>query len=460
MIPVPSGWRLSPTEVFSVIRSPMLVLRRLLHSFAYFVATVAVMAVFVLVLMVAESLLYWLTGHPVSVWAMVLAAISAAFGFAPLVQILQRWLDKLFFRQHMDSLAAIRHLGAGDLAQLPVQDVEPALLERICKVSLRRYVALDERSLPEGRLHVFPADAPSPDGNMSGDGYEVRLPLPRGSGEAFLSFGPRRDGWPTDPEELRSLQSLARFAAMSLEHARLTHQQAEAARLDSLSRVTKQLHSHDLKNRLHDLAFLAHHLESGELEKEDLQRLVGAIRKVTGRMQMLMQRLSDPRAPLHPALAPLDMVSLLGVSIRDRLWPEGVEVERKIPPLPPASGDRELLRGVFDNLYDNAVQAMQGKGELAVSAALVHDDGDWIEVRVSDTGQGIDPEFLQQRLFRLFGTSKPNGLGVGLYLSRRVILAHGGTIAAESEGVGKGCTFIVRLPVWQDGSTTQMEGES
>ncbi|HXH72772.1 MAG TPA: HAMP domain-containing sensor histidine kinase [Mariprofundaceae bacterium] len=438
----------------------MLILRRLLHSFAYFAATVAAMAVFVLVLMVAESLLYWLTGHPVSVWAMVLAAISAAFGFAPLAQALQRWLDNLFFRQHIDSLAAIRHLGAGDLAQLPVQDIEPALLERICKVSLRRYVALDERSLPEGRLHVFPENAPVPDGNMPKNGYELRLPLPRGSGEAFLSFGPRRDGWPTDPEELAGLQSLARFAAMSLEHARLTHQQAEAARLDSLSRVTQQLHSHDLKNRLHDLAFLAHHIESGELDKEDLQRLVSAIRKVTGRMQMLMQRLSDPRAPLHPALAPLDMVSLLGISIRDRLWPEGVKVGRKIPPLPPASGDSELLRGVFDNLYDNAVQAMQGKGVLTVAASLVRDEGEWIEVRVSDTGQGIDPDFLKHRLFRLFGTNKPSGLGVGLYLSRRIILAHGGTIAAESAGVGKGCTFIVRLPAWQDGAATQTEGNS
>jgi len=436
----------------------MFVLRRLLHSIAYFLAMVAVMALFVLVLMVAESLLYLITGHPVSVWAMVLAATSAAFGFAPLAQMLQRWLDKVFFRQHMDSLAAIRHLGAGDLAQLPIQDIEPALLARICKVSLRRYVALDERRVPEGRLHVYPTNAPQPAEDGAGDEYELRLPLPRGGGEAYLSFGPRNDGWPTDPEEIASLQSLARFAAMSLEHARLTHQQAEAARLDSLSRVTKQLHSHDLKNRLHDLAFLAHHLESGALETEDVQRLVGAIRKVTGRMQMLMQRLSDPRAPLNPAIAPLDLVSLLNGSLRDRLWPEGISVKRNIPPLPPAAGDGELLHSVFDNLYDNAVQAMQGKGELAVAAGVVKREGErWIEVRVRDTGQGIDPDFLQQRLFRLFGTSKPNGLGVGLFLSRRILLAHGGMIAAESPGLGKGCTFIVRLPLWQDVSGSGTE---
>ena len=406
------------------------------------------MALFVLVLVLAESLLYWLTGHPVSVWSMILAAISAAFGFAPLVHSLQRWLDSLFFRSRLDSLAAIRQLGAGDLAQLPLQDIEVSLLARICKISNRHHIALDERGLPEGRLHIYPANAPTLEHEKD---YDLKLPLQFDNGEAFLWFGPRIDGWTTDEEEEASLKSLAKFAAMSLEHARLTHQQAEAARLDSLSRVTQQLHSHDLKNRLHDLAFVAHHLDSGNLEKEDIKGLVTAIRKVTARMQTLMQRLSDPNAPLNPSIIPLDISAMLQASIRDRLWPEGVKISQNLPPLPPVAGDSELLRAVFDNFYDNAVQAMKGTGDIIVSTSLeTTDTGPCIMVRVQDSGQGIEPEFLQNRLFKLFGTSKPNGLGVGLYLSRRIILAHGGTIAAESEGVGRGCTFIVCLPLWQD----------
>jgi signal transduction histidine kinase len=61
----------------------------------------------------------------------------------------------------------------------------------------------------------------------------------------------------------------------------------------------------------------------------------------------------------------------------------------------------------------------------------------------------MSQEFINQRLFRLFATSKSNGLGVGLYLSRRIVEAHGGTITAESDGARKGSTFIVRLPLWQ-----------
>ncbi|HKI61737.1 MAG TPA: ATP-binding protein [Mariprofundaceae bacterium] len=434
------------------------IFRRLVHSFAYFAATLAAVGVFVLVLMLAESAVYWLTGRPVSVWSMVIAAVAAAFGYAPLVQAMQRGLDRLFFRQQLDTLAAIRQLGAGDLADLPVQDIESALLERICKVSHRSFAALDERSLTDGTWHAFPPDAPAipevREGNIKP--YELCLKLPRGMGDAFLWLGPRNDYWPLDAEERSGLESVARFAAMSLEHARLTHQQSEAARLDSLSRVTKQLHSHDLKNRLHDLAFLAHHLDSGKLDNEDVGRMISAIRKVTGRMQTLMQRMTDPRAPVNPAIAPLDLVALLHTSIRDRLWPEGVHVERQIPPLPPVAGDVDLLRGVLENLYDNAVQAMQSKGNLTVSARQTEHDGKlFAEVQVRDTGSGIPEHFLRQRLFRLFGTSKSNGLGIGLYLSRRIVLAHGGTITGESEGPGKGSTFRVLLPLWQDSASPQ-----
>jgi len=442
--------------------------RRVVHSFAYFAATLAAIAMFVLVLMLAESAVYAVTGIPVSVWAMVIAAITAAFGYAPLVQAMQRGLDRIFFRHQLDMLTAIRQLGAGDLAQLPIEDVETALLERICNVSYRSYAALDERELPDGGWFSYPPGALFIEAGYAGDTHEdyaLHLNLPAASGEARLWLGPRRDGRPVDAEERTSLESLARFAAMSLEHARLTHKQAEAARLDSLSRVTRQLHSHDLKNRLHDLSFLAHHLGSGKLDEEDVQRMLTAIRKVTGRMQTLMQRMSDPNAPVDPQLAPLDLVNLLQTSIRDRLWPESLQIDQAYEALPAVAGDADLLRGVFENLYDNAVQAMQGQGRVRIEARLVdaclteiagekvQQDSDhserMAEVRVSDQGCGMTGDFIRQRLFHLFATSKSNGLGVGLYLSRRIVEAHGGTITAESAGARKGSTFIVRLPLWQ-----------
>lgn len=408
--------------------------------------------------MLSEALVYTLTGRAVSLWAMALAAIVAVFFFSPIVHRLQLTVDKLFFKRHLDTLAAIRALGAGDLADLPIENIETALMERICDICHRSHAALDERVGDEGKVYCYPAKTPppAPDGAIS-EGFELVLPIARREGTTWLHLGPRMDGWATDDEELRSLTSLSRFAAMSLEHARLSHKQVQDARLDSLSRMTSQLHSHDLKNRLHDLSFLAHHIGSGKLDAEDATRLVASIRKVVGRMQTLMQRMADPLAPIYPTLVPCDVSGLLKKSIQDRLWPEGITVHESLPSLPAAAADNAKLQGVFENLFDNAVQAMQKQGSIFVDTKQV---GDMIEIRVRDSGQGIPEAFMKQRLFRLFATSKEGGLGIGLYLSKRIIEAHRGTITAQSKGEGKGSTFIVKLPLWQDEQNKDMGVES
>jgi len=439
--------------------------RRLLHSAAYFLAVFLVLAVFFVALVLAESTFYAVTGRSVSTWALILAALAAALLFSPLVHAMQRGLDRVFFRRHLDVLQAIRHLGAGDLAHLPTEDVEHALLARICKACHRKSAALDEREIvghgpghkagsgisvwPSG-VKVPPRSETPPPLRLDEDSdFELCLALPRHAGHAWLYLGPHEDGKPTDEDEIEALKGLGQFASMSLEHARLTHRQAESARLDSLSRVAGQLHSHDLKNRLNDLSFLAHNIGAGKLEKEDAGRLVTAIRKVTGRMQMLMQRLTDPQTPLNPELSPLDISKLLADAIESRLWPEGLEIISDFPPLPPVSGDAGMLGSVFENLFDNAVQATQRQGKLSISAVAGIDN---VEIRVMDTGCGMTPDFIRKRLFRLFSTSKENGLGIGLYLSQRIVEAHGGRIWAESAGEGKGCTFHVRLPLWQSDS--------
>jgi len=424
-------------------------LRRLLHSVAYFFASLAALALFVVVLMLAESAWYGLTGQSVSIWAMVFAAIAAAIFYSPVVHGLQRFIDTMLFHRQLDTLAAIEQLGAGDLAGLPQEHVELALLERIAAICHRGAVVLDERhSDASGRLFHYPHDAVIP--TVSGAAcaeYELILPIERREGMAWLYLSPRLDGWSTNADEYTSLLRLARFAAMSLEHARLSHQQSQHVRLDSIHRVTGQLHSHDMKNRLHDLAFLAHHLESGKLDAEDLKPLVTSIRKVVGRMETLMQRMADPNAPIHPKLKICDLRGLLMQQVADRLWPEGIHVRVDLPELPLVMADAVLIQGVFENLFDNAVQAMNKQGEFTIGAEI---DKTYVSIYVRDQGEGMDQEFMEYRLFRLFSTSKSEGLGIGLYLSKRIVEAHEGEMSAASEGKGKGCTFWVRLPLCKD----------
>jgi len=432
--------------------------RRLLHSFAYFLASLASLGLFVVVLMLAEALIYALSSKPASMWAMVMAALAAALFFSPVVQQLQHWIDRLLFHRQLDTLEAIQQLGAGDLAELPQEHVEHALLKRIASICHRGVVVLDERNeAGKGALFCYPADAAVPPLLGKKDGvYELVLPIERRGNMTWLHLSPRLDGWPTDEDERQSLLRLARFAAMSLEHARLSHQQSQQVRLDSITRVTGQLHSHDMKNRLHDLAFLAHHLESGKLEEDDVNVLVTSIRKVVGRMQTVMQRMSDPNAPIHPKLKICDIAALLQRDIDERLWPELIHVHMHAINLPPVMGDVVLLQGVFENIFDNAVQAMNKQGDIDISAFV---DDEYLVLEVCDRGQGMSAAFIEHRLFRMFATSKADGLGIGLYLSQRIVQAHGGNISASSEGEGKGCTFQVRLPLCesmkeQDGGKT------
>jgi len=99
---------------------------------------------------------------------------------------------------------------------------------------------------------------------------------------------------------------------------------------------------------------------------------------------------------------------------------------------------------VIENLVLNALEAMAGKnGTLTIKAGET-DDGK-VFISVSDTGIGMSREFMRQRLYHPFATTKKKGVGLGLYTCREVVRAHGGSIDVESEE-GAGTTFRVVLP--------------
>jgi two-component system sensor histidine kinase HydH len=103
--------------------------------------------------------------------------------------------------------------------------------------------------------------------------------------------------------------------------------------------------------------------------------------------------------------------------------------------------DRELFKQALLNLVLNAEQAMPDGGEIVLQTRL---DGDAVYLDVIDTGKGIDPDDLP-KLFRPFHTTKPGGTGLGLALTRKIVRAHGGEIAVQSEP-GRGTRFTIRLP--------------
>ena len=100
--------------------------------------------------------------------------------------------------------------------------------------------------------------------------------------------------------------------------------------------------------------------------------------------------------------------------------------------------DREKLKQVLINLVRNAIEAMTEGGDLTVSTAR---EGGSIAIRVADTGPGIDKKVDP---FDLFVTTKADGTGLGLPIARRIVEAHGGSLACSSVP-GRGATFTVTL---------------
>jgi two-component system sensor kinase FixL len=119
--------------------------------------------------------------------------------------------------------------------------------------------------------------------------------------------------------------------------------------------------------------------------------------------------------------------------------------------------DKVQIQQVLFNLMRNAMEAMEGcpRKDLAVSTA---DAEGMLAVRVADTGSGIAPEMMDQ-LFQPFATSKPNGMGIGLSISRNIIEAHGGRLWAEPNP-GGGAVFCFTLPALTEQDLAAMEHDA
>jgi two-component system NtrC family sensor kinase len=125
--------------------------------------------------------------------------------------------------------------------------------------------------------------------------------------------------------------------------------------------------------------------------------------------------------------------------------------------LPSIILDPSQIQQVFLNIIINAAEAMNGKGKLTV-ATRADSTKKFIEVEISDTGIGISKENLE-KIFDPFFTTKDvgHGTGLGLAISYGIVKKHGGTIQVDSE-VGKGTTFIIRLPIVEEAAKEKRNG--
>ena len=213
--------------------------------------------------------------------------------------------------------------------------------------------------------------------------------------------------------------------------------------------------AHEIKNALVAVKTFVDLL----LEKHQDAELAEVVRREIGRIDAIVGRMLKFAGPARPVFSDVRLHEVLNHSLRLVQAPlEGktITVHRSFDAAPDlVRGDDCQLQQAFVNLFLNALEAMGPNGTLAVATRITSSDGapdkagppgggTRLQVTVRDDGAGIRPEDLA-RLFEPFFTTKANGTGLGLPITRRIIVEHQGTITVESQP-GRGTAFHVLLP--------------
>jgi two-component system nitrogen regulation sensor histidine kinase GlnL len=195
----------------------------------------------------------------------------------------------------------------------------------------------------------------------------------------------------------------------------------------------------------------------GALADPDLVRCTDVIIREVERLDGLVEQLRELTVPPRLQLAPVNIHRVLNdVLTLERATPAWRRVTLRTsfdPSLPPVQGDAAQLVQVFLNLVRNAVESLDGAGELHLTTRLESrfhvrrgsGRGRFLQVAVEDTGPGIAAEH-EANLFAPFFSTKTRGSGLGLAVCHRIVSQHGGTIVHEPRS-GGGATFVVTLPV-------------
>ena len=253
---------------------------------------------------------------------------------------------------------------------------------------------------------------------------------------------------PLDWEDFDLLRTAGAQAASTLSEAHGQEALAKVQRFDEFNRRFAFI-LHDIKNLVSQLSLLSRNAERHADNPEWRADMVATLKSSVGKMNELLARLS-PRAgarvqrvepqPLRPILT--DAISAKRADHEVRLLGDaGVWAEVDGPALGQAIG----------HLLQNAVEACSASVPVTVRVAS-RDAG--VSVTISDKGVGMDSDFVRNRLFQPFSSTKPGGFGIGAFEARSLVSAMGGRLTVDSSP-GKGTTFTITLPAAEPASEPQ-----
>lgn len=219
---------------------------------------------------------------------------------------------------------------------------------------------------------------------------------------------------------------------------------ADARQFEAFNRLSAYV-VHDLKNVVGQLSLVVANSKKFSNNQEFVEDAFDTVDNAVAKMQKMLGQLRQGKAVEQTATA-VKLMPIVNMVVKNRLSMEP-QPALDVSPVgynPSIIADGDRLEAVIEHMVQNAQEATPKDG--IVKICLINDAGNAL-VEIADNGSGMEAEFIKNRLFRPFDTTKGNaGMGIGAYESREYIRALGGDILVESEP-GQGTVFRLKIPV-------------
>jgi putative PEP-CTERM system histidine kinase len=244
---------------------------------------------------------------------------------------------------------------------------------------------------------------------------------------------------PLDWEDFDLLRTAGRQAASSLAEAHGQQALSNAQRFEEFNRRFAFI-LHDVKNLVSQLSLLSRNAERHADNPEFRSDMIATLKASVGKMNDLLARLSPRSGAGVQKLEPQPLRPVLTAAIAAKRGEHDVRLIGDTSVW--AQADGAALEQAVSHLIQNAVEACSPTVPITVK---VGSKDSAIAISIADKGVGMDADFVRNRLFQPFASSKPGGFGIGAFEARSLIAAMGGRLGVDSRP-GKGTTFTILLP--------------
>ncbi len=257
----------------------------------------------------------------------------------------------------------------------------------------------------------------------------------------FIAVGKENPGTPYGRDDIDLLTAIASQSSAALMSARYAQELAANKELDAYTRMSSYV-LHDLKNAAGNLSLILQNAPNHMDNKDFREDMLDTISQTLKRIDKVMFRLGAIRTESElPRGYPLEaFIDGLLAKLSSRL--QGVSVEKSIETGLEIKTDMEMLERVLENIIINATESVSHNGKIHIRAGR---NGQKSYISIMDDGTGMTEEFLREKMFKPFQTTKKNGTGLGLWQVKNIVDQLGGTINVESN-IGQGSLFTILFP--------------